>query len=267
MIEPALLLKRLVDNLLLPPAGPLLLTAVGLLLWRRRPWMGRVLAWFGVVLGLALCTQQGGFFLAGLVEPAADSALTPERLRAHLAEPDPPRALIVLAGGTYVDRRDKPHADAPSLASLRRAVHAARVSRWGDLPILVSGASTVPGRVPEAQTIARVIRDDIGVPVRWIEDKSLDTIENAARSAEMLKAAGITRVVLVTDAMHMRRSLQLLEATGLAVIQAPVGFSGADGDQRGLTWLPSMRGLSVSYSAAHELTGLALLEIRRLIGR
>lgn len=267
MIEPALVVKRLVDNLLLPPAGPFLLIAIGLLLWRRRPWVGRVLAWLGVALGLALCTQQGGFFLAGLVEPAPDSALTRERLREYLSEPNPPRALIVLAGGTHLDSRDKPHADTPSSNSLRRAVHAARVSRWGDLPILVSGASTVPGRVPEAQTIARVIRDDIGVPVRWIEDKSLDTIENAGRSAEILKTAGITRVVLVTDAIHMRRSAQLLEASGLAVIPAPVGFSGAQGEQRGLSWLPSMRGLSVSYSAAHELAGLAWLRIRGLAGR
>ena len=49
-----LVLKRLLECLFLPPLGPLLLIALGLLLLGRRPRLGRGLAWSGVLLSFVL---------------------------------------------------------------------------------------------------------------------------------------------------------------------------------------------------------------------
>ena len=88
MIEPALIVKRIVDNLLLPPGGPLVLTLVGLLLGSRRPRLGKSLAWSGVVLGLVLSTRLGAYGVAELVERASLPALSQAALKSALASSD-----------------------------------------------------------------------------------------------------------------------------------------------------------------------------------
>jgi len=50
------LLKKLLATLVLPPAGPLLLAVLGLLLLRRWPRFGKALAWSGLVLLWLLAT-------------------------------------------------------------------------------------------------------------------------------------------------------------------------------------------------------------------
>lgn len=265
MIEPALIVKRLVDNLLLPPGGPLVMTMAGLILIARYPRIGKSIAWSGVILGLLLSTRLVAYGVAGLVEQASLPALSQSTLQTELAGPDPPKAIVLLAGGTHYDQRELPAPDLMSDRSLQRALHAIRVSRWGDLPILVSGASVYVGRIAEAQTIARIIREDFRHPVKWVEDDSIDTAENATKSARMLKAAGIGRIVLVTDATHMWRSVTMYENAGLKVIAAPMAFSGEHGADLSTAWLPSAQGIGISGRALHELLGLLWFRLSRAV--
>lgn len=69
--------------------------------------------------------------------------------------------------------------------------------------------------------MAEILEGEFGVPVRWREELSRDTADNARFSAVMLKAAGISRIVLVTQAFHMPRAVALFEAAGLQVVAAP----------------------------------------------
>jgi uncharacterized SAM-binding protein YcdF (DUF218 family) len=265
LIEPALIVKRIVDNLLLPPGGPLVLTLVGLLLGSRRPRLGKSLAWSGVVLGLVLSTRLGAYGVAELVEHASLPALSQAALKSALASTDPPGAIVLLAGGTHFDLRELPAPDLMSDRTLQRALHAVRVSRWSELPILVSGASVYVGRVAEAQTIARIIREDFRHPIKWVEDDSLDTAENASKSARMLKAAGVNKIVLVTDATHMWRSVLSYESAGLRVLPAPMAFSGSQGADWSTAWLPSAQGIGISGRALHELLGVLWYRLSRAI--
>lgn len=267
MLEPALIFKRLVGDLLLPPGGPLVIAGLGLLLMRRRPRLGRFVAAAAVVGGLVLSTPIGAFALTGWLEDRAGAPLTRRALDEALKGADPPMAIVLLAGGTAFDEREKPEADTMQGLTLQRTLHAVRLARWSDLPILVSGASVYLGRMPEARTMARVIREDFGQPVRWVEDGSRDTIENAGGSARLLREQGIERIVLVTDSMHMLRSVRAFESQGLRVLTAPMGFSGEQGADYSTAWLPSMAGLSLSNRASHELMGLAWQSLRGLFGR
>ena len=69
------------------------------------------------------------------------------------------------------------------------------------------------------------LESDFGVKVRWVEAASRDTAENAGLSAPMLKAAGITRIALVSHGWHLPRAIPLFEKQGLEVIAAPTAFS------------------------------------------
>jgi uncharacterized SAM-binding protein YcdF (DUF218 family) len=65
-----------------------------------------------------------------------------------------------------------------------------------------------------------------GVPEEaiWLEPDSRNTYEDAKYSAELLKENGISRIILVTSALHMPRSVALFKKQGIEVIPAPADF-------------------------------------------
>src|SRR5437588_293482 len=130
------------------------------------------------------------------------------------------------------------------------------------LPVLVSGTAQ------EALAMRTSLARDFGVEVRWVEGRSRDTFENAQFSAPLLKATGVSRIILVTDGAHAWRAAHEFAGTGLAVVPAPVGLWAPreTGMQR---YLPSTAALDRSRSALYELLGdlvrrvLAALHLRR----
>jgi uncharacterized SAM-binding protein YcdF (DUF218 family) len=92
--------------------------------------------------------------------------------------------------------------------------------------------------------------------MRWLEDQSKDTHQNAVFTRAMLKAEGIERVAIVTNAWHMPRSLREFEAAGFeTVLPAPMGFVKSDA-QPLLLWIPSAGGLQLSTQLLREWLGL-----------
>jgi DUF218 domain len=57
-----------------------------------------------------------------------------------------------------------------------------------------------------------------------IENRSRSTDENVRYTAEILRQKAIRKIVLVTDAVHIRRAQRTFEKSGLTVIPAPCGF-------------------------------------------
>ena len=51
----------------------------------------------------------------------------------------------------------------------------------------------------EARVAGKIAAEEFGRPIKWIEDDSRDTRENAARTMALLKPAGIDHIVLVTN--------------------------------------------------------------------
>ena len=113
-------------------------------------------------------------------------------------------------------------------------------------------------------TLAR----DLGVRVRWAENRSGDTYENARFSARILEADGIRRILLVTNSPHEWRAAHEFMDAGLEVVPAPVG-----GDTQrsydAMAFVPSAYGLRRSTAALYELIGepmrqlMSALHLRR----
>jgi len=249
------LAKKLAGAFLLPPLLPLWITALGLLLLKRRPRTGRALAWLGVVTGLVLCLPLTvGGMVMGLER---DPALTPQAARGA-------QAIVILGAGK---QRYAPEYGGPTVnqLGLARVRYGALLAREYQLPILVSGGAP-NGNEPEADLMAQVLEREYKLHPRWTENRSRDTGENAVYSAAMLREAGIRRILLVTHATHMPRARGEFEHQGLEVVAAPTAFLAAHedvppGDEDVIAGLPSANMAYAGWIAMHEWLGLIALRL------
>lgn len=236
--------------LLLPPLGLLWLVLLGVVLhrWFRRT--GKVVAWSSGALFYVMATPWFGSWSLSLLQPRYV-----EPAQFHDAQ-----AIVVLGSGTY---RDAPEygGDTVNSRTLVRLRYAARLHRATGKPMLVSGGTPSDQTTPEAARMRSVLTEEFNVPVRWVEDRSVDTFTNALESRQMLSAAGVRRIFLVTHAWHMARARYAFEHAGFEVIPAPTAFS-RTGDPGPLDFFPRPSGLLDSYFFFHELAGLGWYALR-----
>lgn len=246
-------LVQLAHIVLLPPFSLFLAMLAGWLLRRRRPRAGKALGYGALAALLVLCTGAGARLLARPLENLTAPLAPDAALQAQ--------AIVVLAAG---NRRHAPEygdldgGNEPDDIALARLRYGAHLQHRSGLPVLVSGGNADPanGVAPKAEVMARVLRDDFRTPVQWVEPASATTADNAVNSARLLRQAGVRRIVLVTDAMHMPRAQRAFERAGLAVAAAPTMFR-AWGPLSAFSFLPSANALQTSYYASHEWIGLA----------
>lgn len=246
-------LKKLVSALLLPPLGPLLLIAAGLLLLRRAPRTAKTLAWGGLLLALLLVTPISVTPLLRGLETASPLA------EAELRQAD---AIVILGGGM---RKHAPEfgGETVNRLTLERLRYGARLARRSGLPVLVSGGAPTHSEA-EAVLMKAALEEDFRIPVRWAESRSRDTRENAEFSAAILLPAGVHRIVLVTHAAHMRRSVEAFERAGFQVIPAPTAYlGGSGGSEEVLAEMPSMNTAYAGWYAVHEWLGLLAAHVSR----
>jgi uncharacterized SAM-binding protein YcdF (DUF218 family) len=234
--------------LLLPPGGILVLAALGLAAWRRRPRLGKTLC--GLALGLlyVLSTGAGSWLL---VHPL-------ESLEPVLADgASPAAAIVVLSAGRVRNSPEYGRLAVPDFTALERIGYAAYLYRSRQLPLLLTGGLITdnPGEEPLALGMRRVLVDQFQIPVRWVEPASRNTAQNARFSVAMLKAAGIGHIILVTDAVHMRRARLAFERQGMTVTPGPT-FYQEPGHFDPLRLLPSIENLRRSHAALYEWLGL-----------
>ena len=243
-------LKALVRSLLLPPASPLIVAILGALLLRRRRFVG------GVLLALGL----GSLWL--FATPVVADAL--ERLAEHypaldLDKATRAQAIVILGGGGARDYAPEYRGPTAEYILLERLSYGAFVARHTGLPILVTGAPR------EAITMQTSLTRDFGVPVRWVENQSRDTFENARYTAQKLKPEGIGRIILVTSSAHLWRAVHEFQDAGFEVVPAPQGVW-APRDMNALRFIPGAAGLERSNAAVYELIGEPMRRLQQALG-
>ncbi len=235
----ALRFKTLLKSVVLPPAGPLLLSAAGVVLMRRRPHLARI----------CLIAGLGSLWL--LATPLVSDGLS------SLAEHYPPldwraasgaQAIVVLGGGGQ--RAVAPEYGGPAADPLllERLSYGAYIARKTGLPILVTGNGI------EAVAMRETLRRNFGIDPRWVDDKAYDTFENARNAVQLLEVDGVRRIVLVTRASHLPRAAAEFRAAGVEVAPAPVGML-ALRDRGILHYWPNADALQRSCAAVNELLG------------
>jgi uncharacterized SAM-binding protein YcdF (DUF218 family) len=249
-------LKLLLRTLVVPPAGPLLLAVTGaVILGTRAGARARRAGWVLLAAGLAALWLLATPCVSDLLARAAQ-----REPPLDLARPVAAQAIVILGGG--LERIAAPEyggADAAGPWLLERLAYGAYLARRTGLPVLVSGTAT------EARAMRASLARDFALEPRWVENQSRDTFENAQFSARLLRAAGVSGIVLVTDADHAWRAAHEFAGAGFTVVPAPVGDwgSGQTGPDR---FLPGSVALARSASALHELCGDLAREVLASLG-
>ena len=239
------MLRRLFETLVLPPASVLVLFLLGTALLRWRKKLGRTLQILALVwLWLAATPCVGGMLLHSLQSyPALD----------HQQPRPDVQAIVVLSAGA--DRIGSEYGG-PVIGpmTLQRLRYGIALHRRYRLPLMVSGGKPASHTPTLARMMEQCAEDEFQADVKWIEGASADTRQNARFSAQMLKAEGISKVLLVTTAWHMPRAMSCFAAAGIEATAAPTGFRG-EVFAGWTSFVPHWNGLRDTCLAMHEWGG------------
>lgn len=238
--------KPVLTALALPPVPFLLLILVGARMILPRRGLGWLFVLIGVAgIWLSTCAGMGQLLTRMVLHP--QPALSQDAIAGLKAEvkAHQPLTIVVLGGGrdAFAPEYGQSSLRARSLERLRYGVWLAR--QTGASLGFSGGTGWGNGSGPtEAEVAEHIAARDYGVTLKWLENASRDTRENALRTVALLKQAGVTRAVIVTHGWHMPRALRLFEAAAggkIEFVAAPMGL--ATITQGGaVDWLPSAEG-------------------------
>lgn len=241
----------LLKVLLLPPNILFLFIILGLS-WHRHT-RGLWLSATGITLLCLLSLPVVAKYTAGYWEqfPA---------LQKHQIINFAPQAIVVIGGGLSSHAEEFQQEFTVNERTLIRLRYAALLVRETGLPLLVSGGKLpIAPDVTEAQVMAEVLQREFSIPITWIEQTSQNTRENAQNSFQLLKAQGIRKIMLVTQAFHMPRAFSEFSKAGFVVLAAPTDFIYSNSNTIMpfiFSWIPSTRALHNNFLIAHEILGM-----------
>ncbi|MDX8398918.1 MAG: YdcF family protein [Gallionellaceae bacterium] len=235
---------NLISAFLLPPLNLLILAVAGLLLWNKRPRFARIALTTSITLLWLLSTP---YFAHILLHSLMDETYAVD------TRSTPANAIVVLGGGAYLNAPEY-GGDTVNSASLLRLRYGAKLHRETGKPILITGGKPLGNATSEAELMKQVLEQEFNIPVRWTEDSSNNTLENARLSYPILKAEGISRIYLVTHAWHMPRSILAFQSAGFTVVPAPTNLP-SNAKTSLLAFIPSASGLHMSRTFMHEEIG------------
>lgn len=183
--------------------------------------------------------------------------------------------IVVLGGST--DPAEPPRPTVELNGAADRVFYTALLYHQGKAPVILSSGGNISWLDSRSSTPAEemaIILTQLGVPEEAIlkQNRSQNTYEDALYSAAILKEKGFSRVILVTSAMHMPRSVALFRKQGIEVIPAPADFSVTEtswgqlihADFPGLivSLLPNVGNLSLTTNALKEYIGILAYHLR-----
>lgn len=180
-------------------------------------------------------------------------------------------AIVVLGGGTKPMMPPRPWVEVAEAGD--RILYGSKLWLERKAPILIVSGGRAEwlgeGGQPESLDMA-AIATAMGVPAQDIvqDSTSLNTYENAVNVRQILQQRGIKKVLLVTSALHMPRSLAIFQKQSIDAIAAPTDFISVNSNNdKGIggtlvNLLPSAYALKNTTDAIKEYIGILFYKLR-----
>ena len=146
-------------------------------------------------------------------------------------------AIVVLGGGTVTKSSPRQIVEVNNAGD--RVIYAVQLYRDGAADKILVGGSYISWRdgqvildgvvsSPASEMAELMKMYDIPDEALILQDRSLNTAEEAVEDAKILRELGCSKILLVSSATHMRRAVPLFEKQGLEVIPAPTDYGFSD---------------------------------------
>jgi uncharacterized SAM-binding protein YcdF (DUF218 family) len=267
--------RNLIAELIMPPGIWVMWVLLMLFLFKKHELIKKTL----IIFGLAMIwltstnyfanqfTQMAGYLLEW-PEPLTLEERQSKDFNANQIKKSSPtevhqqksnHAIVILGGGRQKGALDLPEYQYQNLGpqSMERLRAGARLAKASQLPILLTGGApdrTDAKDLSEAKIMSMVLKGELGIDARWLEEQSNNTQENAIQSSKILHQEGIKTIYLVTHFWHMPRAKLQFEKEGLTVVEAPMGFYQKK-QFTPLDFYPSHEGFQRTRWIWHELLG------------
>jgi uncharacterized SAM-binding protein YcdF (DUF218 family) len=183
-------------------------------------------------------------------------------------------AIVVLGGATRPAVSPRPWVEVAEEGD--RVLYAAKLYREGKAPRIILSGGRVEwdgsNNLPESADMAELLKT-MGVPETAMvqEPTSRNTRENAVNTKQIMDQQGIRKILLVTSALHMPRSLRIFQKLGIDAIPAPTDFLSTDHERENfqntaesitLNTLPDAERLRNTTRALKEYVGIGVYWLR-----
>lgn len=207
--------------------------------------------------GAVMCAALALVCWAGATRVVSRAVLRPLEQAYSMPEKAEGDVIVLLCGGSGELPIDISASAALYPATMQRTYAVAKLQKRTKLPVIVSGGAPFSD-TPESVAAARYLVE-LGIPKDRIltEEASQDTFENAAFTLKICREKGYKKIILVTSAYHMPRSVYLFRKAGFTgVVPYPYGHLAPASRRRHLRdYLPG--DTSDLSRAANEYAGLA----------
>lgn len=241
----SLFLSKLLPLFVYPLGLSCLLIIVALVtLWRRPKWAATSLILALLILGLSGNAWVTTQWVRSLEQQYRPLMTVPQA-----------DAIVVLGGATHPWISPRPWVEVTEAGD--RPLYGAQLYLQKKAPLVILSGGRIPWhgkRAPESSDMAELVKA-MGVPATAIveEPDSLNTRENAVNVKKILDQRKINRILLVTSATHMPRSIKIFQKLGIDAIPAPTDFLIADA-------ISSQDGLSVQARILDNIPSAAYLD-------
>ena len=183
------------------------------------------------------------------------------------ASQEKPQAIVILGGGKRRGALELPEYGFSDVSkeTMERLRIGAKLAKQTKLPVLLTGGApdaTSKNDLSEAAVMAMVLKDELGIKAKWLEEQSNTSLENAKLSADLLMKDAINSVYLVTHFWHMPRAQRAFEKQGIKVIPVAHAYQDLESENNfnfnkltPVDYFPSSSGITRVRQIWHELIG------------
>lgn len=246
-------LQKIFNYIIFPPSVYILILTAALILLRRHRNKAVLLIITDIVLMYALS-----------IEPVKNLVLAPlENYTPPLtAESAKGAALIVILGGGTIQNSPEEGEDGSLTGdSYKRAFYGLRIAEKYRLPVLYSGGKLYEGEdKSEAEIAVRLLSKYSHSRISlYKETESRTTFENAEYVREKFNTR---KVILVTSAYHMKRSLFIFRKAGIDCVPAPTDYKIDSWSFNITSWIPKSYEMDCIYKGLKEYIGILFYQYR-----
>lgn len=194
------------------------------------------------------------------IQPVADALIKPLEYyykQPPVSEIEKTDAIVILTGGYNKNQADFDGTGQIATKAANRFIMGIRLYNTLRIPIIISGTieeTTIASRTLKACGIKE---EDI-----FMEGNSRNTAENAIYTMQLCRQKEIKKILLVTSAYHLPRSVALFQQKGLNAIPYPTDYRSKQLKKNALlSFAPSHNMLCNSAVALKEYLGILSLKI------